>query len=172
MEQKSAAELRRSYEQRKQQLMVPADPEAIKDLPLFAGIPEKARAKVVEKVGKYIHVVEYEAGDGILEKGAYSDSAYVIISGAVEVLLKAASDQTPRVRGGAHLPPRARPAVQAEQKEMLGRGQGTSGTVILSVLPAEMMFGKRTILEPGSSSARSARCPGIRSRPPCARRRA
>ena len=149
MEQKSAAELQRSYEQRRQQLMVPADPEAIKDLPLFAGIPEKARVKVVEKVGKYIHVVEYEAGDGILEKGAYSDSAYVIISGAVEVLLKAASDQTPRVRGGAHLPPRARPAVQAEQKGMLGRGKGTSGTVILSVLPAEMMSGRRTILEPG-----------------------
>jgi len=148
MEPKSAAEIRRSYEQRKEQLMVPADPEAIKDLPLFAGIPEKARAKVVEKVGKYIHVVEYEAGDRILEKGAYSDSAYVIISGAVEVLLEdSGTAPSPRVRGGAHLPARARPAVQAEEKGMLGRGQGTSGTVILSAPPD--VSGKRTILEPG-----------------------
>jgi CRP-like cAMP-binding protein/Fe-S-cluster-containing hydrogenase component 2 len=150
MDPRSAGQLRRSYEERRRQLMVPADPEAIKDLPLFAGIPEKARAKVVEKVGKYIHVVEYQPGDTILEKGAYSDSAYVIISGAVEVLVGAAAGgaPTPVVRGGAHLPPRARPAVQAEQKGMLGRGQGTSGTVILSVLPAEVT-GKRTILEPG-----------------------
>jgi len=103
----------------------------------------------VEKVGKYIHVVEYEAGDRILERGAYSDSAYVIISGAVEVLLdEPAEGRAPRVRGGAHLPPRARPAVDAEAKGMLGRGQGTSGTVILSA-PVDVMAGRRTILEPG-----------------------
>ena len=130
--------------------MVPADPEAIKDLPLFAGIPEKVRAKVVEKVGKYIHIVEYEPGDRILERGAYSDSAYVIISGAVEVLVNERREEpAPRVRGGAHLPPRARPAIDAEQQGMLGRGTGTSGTVILSAPPAGILSGLRTILEPG-----------------------
>lgn len=148
MDSRNAAEIRRSYERRKEQLLVPADPEAIKDLPLFAGIPEKARAKVVEKVGKYIHVVEYAEGDAILDRGAYSDSAYVIISGAVEVLTDGSGGvQAPRVRGGAHLAPRSRPAVQAEQKGMLGRGRGTSGTVILSAPPD--LTGKRTILEPG-----------------------
>jgi CRP-like cAMP-binding protein/Fe-S-cluster-containing hydrogenase component 2 len=149
MDRKNAAEIRQGYEQRKRQLMVPADPAAIKDLPLFAGIPEKARAKVVEKVGKYIHVVEYEAGERILEKGAYSDSAYVIISGAVEVLLETSGGApSPRVREGAHIAPRARPAVKAEQSGMLGRGRGTSGTVILSA-PPDFTAGKRTILEPG-----------------------
>jgi CRP-like cAMP-binding protein/Fe-S-cluster-containing hydrogenase component 2 len=148
MDRKDAASIRKGYEQRKRQLMVPADPAAIKDLPLFAGIPEKARAKVVEKVGKYIHVVEYRAGERILEKGAYSDSAYVIISGAVEVLVEPPGTSAPRVRGGAHLAPRARPAVEAEQNGMLGRGRGTSGTVILSA-PPDFAAGKRTILEPG-----------------------
>ena len=149
MDRDDAAEIRQGYEQRKRQLMVPADPAAIVGLPLFAGIPEKARAKVVEKVGKYIHVVEYAAGERILEKGAYSDSAYVIISGAVEVLVETSiGSSQPRVRGGAHLAPRARPAVEAEQNGMLGRGRGISGTVILSA-PPDFAAGKRTILEPG-----------------------
>jgi CRP-like cAMP-binding protein/Fe-S-cluster-containing hydrogenase component 2 len=148
-ERTSPERLLKSYEQRRQQLLVPADPQAIKDLPIFAGVPEKARAKVVEKLARYIHFVEYAAGDVVLEQGAYSDSAYVIVEGAVEVLVDAARPTTePQVRGGAHLPPQAAPARQAEKRGMIGRGAGTSGTVILSA-PTESPDASRTLLGPG-----------------------
>jgi CRP-like cAMP-binding protein/Fe-S-cluster-containing hydrogenase component 2 len=149
-ERTDPARLRKSYEQRRLQLMTPAEPASIITLPIFAGIPEKAREKVVEKVAKYMHFVEYAAGDTVIEKGAYSDSAYVIVNGAVEILMgDAPPPGTPQVRGGAHLPPKARPTPMAEKKGMIGRGSGTSGTVILSVPPADMLTGKRTILERG-----------------------
>ena len=132
--------------------MVPADPEAIKDLPLFAGIPEKARAKVVEKVGKYIHVVEYEPGDTILEKGAYSDSAYVIISGAVEVLVERPPGDapTPRRARAARTCPRgpARPS-RPSRTGCSGAARAPRAPSSCPRLPADLLTGKRTILEPG-----------------------
>ena len=36
------------------ELMVPAEPQDLRGLPLFAGIPEKARDKVIEKVRRFI----------------------------------------------------------------------------------------------------------------------
>ncbi len=76
------AQLRERYEQRLR-LMVPAEMELLKDLPLFAGIPEKAREKVVDKVRKYIHLSTYARGDVILREGDYGDSAYYVVSGTV-----------------------------------------------------------------------------------------
>jgi len=141
--------LMRRYE-RRLQLMVPAEIEFLRGLSLFAGIPEKARDKVIEKVRKYIHVVEFQAGDILLREGDYSDSAYYIVDGVVEVILGSAERamKQPRLRGGAHVPgsrPGARPGAQA----MVGRGSGTAGTVVLSAIPASIVPGKRTILERG-----------------------
>src|SRR4029078_9720807 len=68
-------ELQRRYE-RRMQLMVPASLELLRGLKLFAGIPEKARDKVVEKVRRYIHVASFAKGDLVLREGDYSDSAY------------------------------------------------------------------------------------------------
>ena len=48
------AALRERYE-RRLQLMVPAEIDQLRPLPLFSGIPEKARDKVIEKVRKYLH---------------------------------------------------------------------------------------------------------------------
>ena len=146
------ATLRERYE-RRLQLMVPADLEFLKPLPLFAGIPEKAREKVMEKCRKYLHVVAYQPGEIILRQGEYGDSAFYIVNGAAEVLLsKEAEDgarrQAPQVKGGAHVAPDKRKGARPGAEVMLGRG-GTAGTVILSAFPAAISPGGRTLLEKG-----------------------
>lgn len=150
----SRAELRARHEQRLQ-LLLPAEPELLLGLPLFAGLPEKARPKVVEKVRKYIHVLSVAPGDEILREGEYSDSAYVIVEGAVEVVLPGltpragqAQPERPRLRGGAHRRRAPAPEAGARVEAMLGRG-GTGGTVILSAFAADAIPGRRTILEAG-----------------------
>jgi len=146
------SELLKRYE-RRVELLVPADPQLLKGLPLFAGIPEKAREKVIDKVKKYIHFANFNAGDVILREGDYGDSAFYVVSGAVEVLLTDPSTGTgkgkPRVRGGAHVPPAQRPLSRPATRGMVGTPKGTSGTVILSASPADVVPGQRTILEAG-----------------------
>jgi CRP-like cAMP-binding protein/Fe-S-cluster-containing dehydrogenase component len=145
------AELIQRYE-RRLQLMVPAAAERIKGLPLFAGVPEKARDKVIEKVRTYMHLVEFAADDVILREGDYSDSAYYVMNGAVEVVLGrtgAGAAARPLVRGGAHVPAAQRPGARPKSAGMVGRGSGTGGTVVLSAFPTSVEPGKRTILEQG-----------------------
>ncbi len=87
----------------------------------------------------------------ILREGDYSDSAFYVVRGAVEVVLTragAGSPEKPVVRGGAHAPGAQRPGARPESVGMMGRG-GTGGTVILSAFPAPIIPGKRTILETG-----------------------
>ena len=38
--------------------MLPAEPDDLRGLPLFAGVPEKAREKLIEKVRRYVHKLE------------------------------------------------------------------------------------------------------------------
>jgi CRP-like cAMP-binding protein/Fe-S-cluster-containing hydrogenase component 2 len=143
------AELLRRYEERRQQT-VPADAALLKDLPLFAGVPAKARDKVIEKVRTYMHVRTFDPGEDVLREGAYGDSAYYIMAGAVEVILgEGATSFRPQTRGGPHVPPARRPGARPEATGMLGRGSGTEGTLILTVSPADVVPGKRTILEQG-----------------------
>jgi CRP-like cAMP-binding protein/Fe-S-cluster-containing hydrogenase component 2 len=149
----SKAELRERYE-RRIQLMVPAEIEEIRDLPLFKGIPEKARDKVIEKVRKYLHLVSFAPGEEVLREGDYGDSAFFIVDGRAEVVLKKAiqDDEVtarPRVRGGAHVPSAQKPGARPGKEGMIGRGRGTSSTVILSAFPAEVKPGGRTVLGPG-----------------------
>ena len=149
------AQLRERYE-RRLQLQVPPDPELLKNLPLFAGIPEKAREKVIDKVRKYLHLAWYNPGDDILRQGEYGDSAFYIVEGAAEVFLgkddgsDKAETRPPKVRGGAHVPPSERPGARPGAEGMVGTGRsGTAGTVILSAFSPEVLAGKRTVLEKG-----------------------
>src|SRR5262249_13047101 len=144
MSSRDRDDLLRRYE-RRLQLMVPADPAMLKGLPLFSGIPEKARDKVIEKVRTYMHVVEHSAGSVILREGDYSDSAYFIVKGAVEVVLPRSGEKTPQVRGGAHVPPSQRRGARPRAGGMVGRPTGK--TLILSALPAEVLSGQRKIME-------------------------
>jgi Fe-S-cluster-containing hydrogenase component 2/CRP-like cAMP-binding protein len=145
--------LRERYE-RRLQLMVPAEMEQLRSLPIFSGIPEKARDKVIEKVRKYIHLCSFAPQEEVLREGDYGDSAYYIVQGSAEVVLKKAmadveTGSRPEVRGGAHVPPAQRPGARPGAQTMVGRGAGTSATVILSAFPAEIAPGGRTVLGPG-----------------------
>jgi len=141
-------ELRARYE-RRLQLMVPADAELLAQQSLFAGIPEKARAKVIEKVRRYIHLARFEPGDVVLREGEYSDSAYYVVEGAAEVVLTTDGAMVPQVRGGAHVPAAQKPGARPDLVPQIGRrGAGLSGTVILSALPPDVVQGNR-MLGPG-----------------------
>jgi CRP-like cAMP-binding protein/Fe-S-cluster-containing hydrogenase component 2 len=144
------AELRQRHE-RRLQLMVPAEADLLAKQSLFAGIPEKARLKVIDKVRRYIHLVRYEEGDLVLREGEYSDSAYFVVDGAAEVVLTGENTAgRPQVRGGAHVPPEKRAGARPEAAHMIGRGgAGLSGTVILSALPADVSRGTSLVLGRG-----------------------
>ena len=150
-------ELLKRYE-RRVALLVPAPIETLRPLPIFSGVPEKARDKVIEKVRKYLHLVEFPKGDLVLREGDYSDSAYFIVEGLVEVLPPgdAAKRQgkapgKAQVRGGAHNVPAAqRPGARPAAGRMIGRaGGGTGETVVLSAFPSDYIPGQRLLLEPG-----------------------
>jgi CRP-like cAMP-binding protein/Fe-S-cluster-containing hydrogenase component 2 len=143
------AALRQRYEQRLK-VMVPAEASQLQSLSLFAGIPEKARGKVIEKVRKYIHFCSYEPGEVVLREGDYGDSAFFIVNGSAEVVLAPAvgDESKPRIRGGAHVAPAARPGARPGAERMLGRG-GNAATVILSAFPAEILPGGRAVLQSG-----------------------
>lgn len=137
-------ELLRRHE-RRLQLMVPADPDVLRGLRLFAGVPEKARDKVVEKARKYLHVVDVAKGEVILREGDYSDSAYYIIRGEVAIDLTRIAESArgqvipPRVRGGAHAGQTPRGGLPVSAQAMLGRGTSqASGALQLSAPPTPM----------------------------------
>ena len=132
-------ELRKRNE-RRLQLLVPAELEFLRERSLFAGIPAKARDKVIEKVRKYIHVVRFEEGAVVLREGDYSDSAYHVVEGWAQVLLKPEGQpaERPQLRGGAaYVPGEVPPGARPEAAGMIGRGK-TSGTMILSVAPEDL----------------------------------
>jgi len=138
-------QLQQRYE-RRMQLMVPAEPDLLAQQSLFAGIPEKARPKVIDKVRRYIHLVRYEAGDLVLREAEYSDSAYFVVDGAAEVVLTSENEMRAKVRGGAHVPAAQRPHARPDVAPYIGRGSaGLSGTVILSALPADVGAGSLTL---------------------------
>ena len=146
-------DLLRRYE-RRLGLLVPAPIDLLRPLPIFSGVPEKARDKVIEKVRKYLHVVDFASGDEVLREGDYSDSAYFIIEGVVEVLApgsggSAGGGVKPQVRGGAHdVPAAQRPNARPAAANMIGRGS-TNSTVVLSAFPAAYVPGQRLLLEAG-----------------------
>jgi CRP-like cAMP-binding protein/Fe-S-cluster-containing dehydrogenase component len=145
------ADLQRRFDER-QRRTVPATQAELMGLPILATIPEKVREKILApdgKVTKFCTFVTFAPGETILEQGAYGDSAYFIIEGAVEVFpLEAARSATsPHVREGAHTgqPKTSRP----ESRGMIGRGKGRSDTIILLAPPADLGNKQRVILSKG-----------------------
>jgi len=87
--------------------MVPAGPEELRDLPILAGLAEKTRDKVIEKIRRYVFKADLQPGELILREGDYSDSAFYVVSGLVEVLLQSQAERPDarlaQVRSGAHV---------------------------------------------------------------------
>src|SRR3954469_4511261 len=134
-------ELQKRYE-RRLQLLVPAEAELLAEQSLFAGIPEKARPKVIEKVRRYIHLVSYEPGDIVLREGEYSDSAYFVVDGAAEVVLVGENAGRPQVRGGAHVPGGRAPGPRRNAARFTGPPSAAlSGPVLPPAFPADTARG-------------------------------
>jgi CRP-like cAMP-binding protein/Fe-S-cluster-containing hydrogenase component 2 len=142
------AELLRRHE-RRLSLMVQARAEDLGQLPLFSGIPAKARDKVIDKVRKYIHLATLQPGELILREGDYSDSAFYVVAGCVEVMLGSQAARPgaskPVVRGGAH---QRQPTTAASAESMLGRAAPGS-TVFFEAAPADLAQGDVKVLGAG-----------------------
>jgi CRP-like cAMP-binding protein/Fe-S-cluster-containing hydrogenase component 2 len=149
--------VRERFEAHQRELLKPVDVSLVKDLPIFAGLPEKKREQIIaDRIAKYLSIVEREDGELLLEEGAYNDSGYYILEGAVEVIVptgidKPAALKAPAavVRGGAHVRPADAKPPRPEAAGMIGRADSTSGTIILGAMPAETGGLGRKILEKG-----------------------
>jgi Fe-S-cluster-containing hydrogenase component 2/CRP-like cAMP-binding protein len=147
-----------SLHEKRMKLVAPATVEDLRGLPLFAGIPEKARDVTLKKLAekKYVFWIRYAKGEDVLRLGDYNDSAFYIVEGVVEVILEGlgsggparATAQTRRQAAGGQRSMAGAAAGSPAAATMIGRG-GTSGTVILSAFPAAVTAGRRTLLEQG-----------------------
>lgn len=142
------AELRRRHERRAQ--AVAAEAGDLRGLALLGGIPERAREAVVERVRKHVLVRGCEPGEIILREGEYSDSAFFIVDGTVEVVLPdAGASATARLRAGAAGGDADRDLESARQLgRMIGRSQTADGSFVLFAPPATTQPG-RTLLGAG-----------------------
>ncbi len=146
--------------------LTPVPIERMKALAIFAGIPDST----LKKIQQNVFAATYEKGETILREGDYSDTAYYIASGVVQVHLKRfeepsgalpahPSKQQPAKNakkkpagpaGTASLPDKAKELLARRSAERaLGRGEPTSGTLVLTDIPAELLMGQRVVLESG-----------------------
>src|SRR5579863_3950120 len=110
--------------------------------PLAEGTLKRLQPNLIER--------RYAKGDTILRVGEYSDTAFYLKDGIVEIkMAPVAGDKTPVVAGqgtrGKDVDKAiAGHAIQAVQRS----GLSADGTVILSDMP-DLSMGNRTLLEPG-----------------------
>jgi CRP-like cAMP-binding protein/Fe-S-cluster-containing hydrogenase component 2 len=129
------------------------EPEELARFAVFQGMSET----ILKKIQPYVLGARYEPGETILREGEYSDAAYSILSGIVEVLLTTLPvlQQTPPVAKGGRpsAPPGARAAElagQSPRQRAIARPQmDTEGTIILSDIPVDVPRGGAVILERG-----------------------
>ena len=120
---------------------------------------EKVSETVLKKLQPNLFEKRYDAGDLILRSGAYSDAAYYLREGLVEVHLPAASELRPRTAAKSAKPavPPANEGLWSHVQHMLGRSPAATShldapsdrTILLSDLPVDMQPSDRAILEPG-----------------------
>jgi len=139
------AELLRRAEAR--QNAAPPELEDVVSLGIFAGMPEKVRPKVVEKARKYLRLVDFEKGEAVLRLGAYSDSAFFVVSGGVEVLLPGGDKEAAAPVQVAR--PKKQPARYDGGATMLGVSTNSSGSFSAPILGPMAPIGGRILLGPG-----------------------
>lgn len=135
----------------------PLELERMKALPIFAGIAEST----LKKLQPNILVANYEPGQVILREGDYSDAAYYILSGAVQVMVTQLptpgldSSTTNADTGAGAKGVRAmaermdKLAAKAPQDRAFGHPESAEKTIILTDLPVDIVAGQRVLLETG-----------------------
>lgn len=140
------------------------DPEALeplaldkmKALPIFAGITESA----LKKLQPNVLSTSFEKGETILREGSYSDAAYYVVSGVVQVFLaKMALPSFRRARqevtkaqkivGPASIPAKAGALLEKSPAERAVGRRSEDQTLVLTDIPAELAPGQRVLLEKG-----------------------
>jgi CRP-like cAMP-binding protein/Fe-S-cluster-containing hydrogenase component 2 len=110
--------------------------------PLAEGTLKRLQPNLLER--------RYAKGDTILRVGEYSDTAFYLKEGIVEIkMAPAAGDKAPVVVGQGPRPKDVDKAIAAQAIQAVHRsGLSADGTVILSDMP-DLAMGNRTLLEPG-----------------------
>ena len=128
--------------------------EELAKFPIFEGLPET----VLKKIQPFVLDARYEKGQTILREGEFSDAAYSILSGIVEILLTTlpSLQQAPSPAKRGDLTGPQAMAARAEElagtprrQRAIGRAAAVSGTIVLSDIPADIKRGERAILEQG-----------------------
>jgi len=127
--------------------------EELAAVPPFAGIAET----LLKKIQPYVLPAQYAAGGTILREGDFSDAAYYILDGVVEVVLKhlPTFQQTPlqATRSNSKIRSLSERAADlsatAPRDRAVGKPVSTSGTVMLSDILTELKQGNRVLLETG-----------------------
>lgn len=143
--------------------LLPVSIERMKTIPIFAGFPDSTLKKLQPNV--FSHT--FEEDDTILREGDYSDTAFYIVSGVVQVAIKKLAERGaalpshpsrgrdggakgPRARGVRSLPEKARALLEKTPAERaVGKRDDVSGTLVLTDIPAELLSGQRVVLETG-----------------------
>ena len=126
--------------------------EELQKFPIFAGLADT----VLKKIQPYVLDARYRSDEVILREGEYSDAAYCILSGVVEVMLVNLPDrqQAPSpAKGGQRGKPIGARAAELMDKppreRSVARPFQSTETVILTDIPAEIRRGEQVMLEKG-----------------------
>jgi CRP-like cAMP-binding protein/Fe-S-cluster-containing hydrogenase component 2 len=129
--------------------VAPVDPAAelarLKTYPFLAPLAEGTLKRLQPNLSER----RYLKGETILRSGEYSDTAFFLKDGIVEVRMTPAAGaaKTPMVKGAGAAGP-ATPAAPSPLSAVQKSGMAADGTVILSDLP-DVNASNRTLLEPG-----------------------
>src|SRR6202162_605425 len=127
--------------------------EELKKFRVFEGLADT----LLKKIQPYVLDAAYRPDQVILREGEYSDAAYYVLSGVVEVVLTQLPDrqQAPsQAKGGRDPSSPASRAADLMTKSARDRAVGQAvdertQTLILSVIPAEIRGGGQVLLEKG-----------------------
>lgn len=119
------------------------DRARLRDLPLLKDVGDD----VVARLAPFLFECRFAAGETILREGEYCDGAYYLISGKVEVRLRAGEP------AAAPAPKARAPGLIARLRGMAGAPDATPGggarTVVLPELPVEIARGESKLLGAG-----------------------
>jgi CRP-like cAMP-binding protein/Fe-S-cluster-containing hydrogenase component 2 len=122
------------------------DRARLREIPLLKDVSDE----VLGKLAPFLFECRFAAGDTILREGEYCDGAYYLISGKVEVRLRAGEAvPTPRA------PKSKSPGLIARLRGMAGgkdaekKPQGAQATVVLPELPVDLARGESKVLGAG-----------------------